>query len=98
MNGRSAHGNANTLSCLPLPVQPAQIPEPMETVLLMEQLASSPVTTQHIRAWTEGDPLLSLVLQFVKNGWLEIVHEDILKPLRKKNLELSYQKLHSMGK
>ena len=47
---RSAHENADALSHLPLPVQPAQIPEPMETVLLMEQLASSPVTTQHIRA------------------------------------------------
>ena len=101
----SAHGNADALSHLPLPVQFAQTPEPMETVLLMEQLASSPVTAQHIRAWTERDPLLSHVLQFVQNGWREIVDEDLLKPFwRKKSrtarkvafigeIELSYLNL-----
>ena len=49
----SAHGNADALSRLPLPVQPAQTPEPMETVLLMKQLASSPVTAQHIELGLE---------------------------------------------
>ena len=63
----------------------------METVLLMEQLASSPVTAQYIRAWTERDPLLSRVLQFVQNGWPEIVDEDSLKPFWSKSLELSCQ-------
>ena len=57
----------------------------------MEQLASSPVTAQHIRAWTGRDPLLSRVLQFVQNGWPEIVDEDSLKPLWRKSLELSCQ-------
>ena len=46
----SAHGNADALSWLPLPVHPAQTPEPMKTFFLMEQLASSPFTAQHIRA------------------------------------------------
>ena len=87
----SAHGNADALSRLPLPVQPAQTPEPLETVLLMEQLASSPVTAQHIRAWTGRDPLLSHVLQFVQNGWPEIVDADSLKPFWRKSLELSCQ-------
>ena len=83
------HGNADALSYLPLPVQPAQTPEPMETVLLLEKLASSPVTAQHIRAWTERDPLFLCVLQFPQNVWPEIDDEDSLKPLRRKNLELS---------
>ena len=87
----SAHGNADALSQLTLPVQLAQTPEPMETVLLMEQLASSPATAQHISAWTERDPLLSRVLQFVQNGWSEIVDEDALKPFWRKSLELSSQ-------
>ena len=76
---------------MPLPVQPIQTPEPMETVLLMEQLASSPITAQHIRTWTERDPLLYHVLQFIQNGWPEIVDEDSLKPFWRKNLELSCQ-------
>ena len=59
--------------------------------MFMKQLASSPVTTQHIRAWTERDPLLSCVFQFVCNGCPEIVDEDSLKPFWRKNLELSYQ-------
>ena len=73
----SAYVNAYALSRLPLPVQPAQTPEPMETVLLMEQLASSPVTAQHNRAWTERDPLFSCVLQFVQNVCAEIVDKDL---------------------
>ena len=84
-------GNADALSCLPLPFQPTQTPEPIETLLLMKQLASSLVTTQHIRAWFERDPLLSCVLQFVQNGWQEIVDKDLLKPFWRKSLELSYQ-------
>ena len=40
----------DALSCSPLPVQPAQSLVPMETVLLMEHLASRPVTAQNIRA------------------------------------------------
>ena len=59
--------------------------------LLVEQLASSPVTAQHIRSWTERDPLLSHVLQFVQNGKPKIVDQDSLKPFSRKNLELFCQ-------
>ena len=43
-----AHGNADALSRLPLPVAPAKMETPPELVLLMEHLEDSPVTADHI--------------------------------------------------
>ena len=60
-----AHSNADTLSRLPLPTVPAEVPTPPELVLLMEHLADSPVTADQIRSWTKRDPTLASVLQYV---------------------------------
>ena len=43
-----AHGNADALSRLPLPVEPARIELEPELVLLAEHLADSPVTASDI--------------------------------------------------
>ena len=43
------NANADLLSRLPLPETPAQVPEPGETVLLMETLESALVTAAHIK-------------------------------------------------
>ena len=64
-----AHANADALSRLPLPVEPAITETPPEIVLLMDHLKDSPVTETDIRAWTRSDPELSQVLQFVLQGW-----------------------------
>ena len=64
-----AHGNADALSRLPLPVAPAKTETPPELVLLMEHLKDSPVTADHIRVWTRRDPSLSSVVQFLCQGW-----------------------------
>ncbi len=63
------HANADGLSWLPLPEAPAVVPQPAETVLLMEHLASSPVSAAQIRSQTGRDPTLSKVRQFVTQGW-----------------------------
>ena len=64
-----AHGNADALSRLPLPVAPGKMETPPELVLLMEHLEDSPVTADHIRVWTRRDPSLSSVVQFLRQGW-----------------------------
>ena len=64
-----AHGNADTLSRLPLPMAPAKTETPPELVLLMEHLEDSPVTADHIRVWTRRDPSLSSVVQCLRQGW-----------------------------
>ena len=51
-----AHANADSLSRLPLPDAPSQVPVPPETVLLMQGLDSSPVTSTQIKQWTAKDP------------------------------------------
>ena len=53
------HSSADSLSRLPLPESPVSVPLPPETIHLMEQLDSSPVTSSQIKQWTEKDPLLS---------------------------------------
>ena len=65
-----AHSNA-AASRLPLCTVPAQVVTPPELVLLMEHLADSPVTAGHIHDWTQRDPSLARVLQYVKQGWSE---------------------------
>ena len=83
-----AHGNADALSRLPLPVAPAETQSPPELVLLMEQLEESPVTAEQISSWTRRDPSLSVVLQALKQGWPSQCGPE-LAPYTKRKLELS---------
>ena len=84
----SAHANADALSRLPLPVEPATTEPPPELVLLAEHLADSPVTASDIRIWTKRDPTLAKVLQFVQQGWPSESAPE-LNAFRAKQLELS---------
>ena len=61
-----AHANADATSRLPLSVQTATIPQPPEMIL---QLDKSIVTATTVRTWTNTDPLLSRIHQFVQSGW-----------------------------
>ena len=65
----SDQANADALSRLPLPDYPKSVPMPAKTLLLMEQLATTPVTATHIKDWTNRDPVLASVKQFVASGW-----------------------------
>ena len=86
-----AHGNADAMSRLPLPVQPATVPQPPEMILLMERLEKSPVTAANVRTWTNTDPLMSRVCQFVLSGWPNNVSDKQLKPYFSRRTELSIQ-------
>ena len=86
-----AHANADAMSRLPLSVQPATVPQPPEMILLMEQLDKSPVTATTVRTWTNTDPLLSRVRQFVQSGWPRSVNDQLIKPYFSRQTELSVQ-------
>ena len=86
-----AHGNADALSRLPLPKTPRDTPQPMETVLMMEHLNSTPITATRIRTWTHRDPLISRGLPYIQHGWPEVMEEDELKPFWRRKVELSCQ-------
>ena len=58
--------NADGLSRLPLEVSVDEQPEPGETVLLMEQMETTPITAKQIRQWTGSDPDLARVRDSAK--------------------------------
>ena len=84
----TAHANADALSRLPLPEEPAKVTTEPELVLLSEHLADSPVTSNDIRVWTERDTQLSKVLYYVQHGWPTEGDSD-LEPYSSRRLELS---------
>ena len=84
----SPHANADALSRLPLPEEPASVAVEPELVLLAEHLAVSPVTANDIREWTRCDKQLSRVLQFVQQGW-PTNGDPELEPYSARRLELS---------
>ena len=64
----TAHANADALSRLPLPVEPAISQLPPELVLLADRLSNSPVTADQILECTRKDTQLSQIVQFVQQG------------------------------
>ena len=91
---RQGKANANTdaLSRLPLPVADCKAPQPAEVVHLMEYLSTTPVSSSQIKVWTNSDPTLSKVMQWVQEGWPESVEtSDILQPYARRKLELSVE-------
>ena len=83
-----AHGNDDALSQLPLPTQEKESSTPREVVLLVEHMAESPVTEQHIRNWTPRDPVLSAVLEHIRTSWPNQSRPE-LKPFFTKRNELT---------
>ena len=53
--------NADALSCLHLPDCPTTVLMPPETIALLEQLASVPLTATQIQNMTDRDPMLTKV-------------------------------------
>lgn len=83
------HSNADGLSRLPLEVTVGVKPERGETVLLMEQVETMPVTAKQIRQWTSTDPVLSRVKDFVQKGWPERSDDKRFQPYFARKTELS---------
>ena len=85
----TAHANADALSQLPLPEEPAKVISEPELVLLAEHLADSPVTANDSRSWTQRDTKLSRVLYYVRHGW-PTEGDTNLEPYSSRRLELSH--------
>ena len=82
------HSNADGLSRLPLPEAPPNIPQPGDTILVMETLEATPARAQNIKQWTDRDPILSQVRKLVLTGWQEITNSE-MQPYWKRRDELS---------
>ena len=86
----TAHANADALSRLPLPVEPAVSRTPPELVLLTEHLSNSPVSADQIRVQTRKDPVLGPALQYLEQGWpATLDKESPMYPLFQRRNELS---------
>ena len=83
------HINADVLSRLPLPETPSDVPLPGETVLLLDTL-HGPVTAIQIKHWTDRDPLLSSVRNWVLQG-CQFPNKEELRPFIGRKDELSVQ-------
>ena len=84
--------NADALSRLPLPVANGEAPQPAEVVHLMEHLSTTPLSSSQIKVWTNSDPTLSKVRQWVQEGRPESVEtSEKLKPYIRRKLELSVE-------
>lgn len=83
-------GNSDGLSRLPLKEAPENVPQPEDTVLMLQSLSDmNPlVTASSIRRWTDRDPLLARVKKLVLQGWRP--QENIeFKPYEQRRDELS---------
>ena len=83
--------NADALSRLPLPDCPTTVPMPPETIALLEQLASIPLTATQIQNMTDRDPVLTKVKQYTQNGWPANIKGEQLRPYSSKRDELSLE-------
>ena len=84
-----AHGSADALSRLPLPVSTALVPS--ETQLCnIRKIETLPVTSKQIRTATQRDPTLSKVKRYVLRGWPKAVPKS-LKAYYSKLAELSIE-------
>ncbi|XP_065182448.1 uncharacterized protein K02A2.6-like [Sycon ciliatum] len=72
----SNNGNADGLSRLPSPSSVPEVPTPAKVVLSMAVLENTPVTSTTIAQWTSKDPVLSLVLKYVQEGWPDNIPVD----------------------
>ncbi|XP_033740319.1 uncharacterized protein K02A2.6-like [Pecten maximus] len=75
------HGNADSLSRLPLDVKHSDNEEDKTVnAIHIHQLEQLPVTQSQVRRETTRDPVLAIVLQTVMSGWQEELSDDTLKP------------------
>ena len=67
------------------------VPIPGETVMFLEHLDTTPVTSQRIATWTKRDTVLSQVLDMTRRGIFPQHPSDDLKPYVTRKNELSIQ-------
>ena len=82
-------GNADALSRLPQPVTTESDCPPGDLVHLVNHLSSTTITAAHIRRWTDTDPVLSKVHNYLQQGWPYSELEKEFKPFKSRRNELS---------
>ena len=85
-----AHGNADSLSRLPLPVMELDKGGEGIQIFNISQIESLPVTSKNVQQATKKDPILSKVLRYTQDGWPAQVSEE-LKPYHSKRDEISIE-------
>ena len=70
-------GTADALSRLPLHNSNESVPVPTEWIHLLEVLDTLPVTASDISKCTMRDPVLSVVLKYIREGWPPKVTSDL---------------------
>ena len=83
-------GHADGLSRMPLPTTPSTVPVPGETVLMLDTLQMSPVNAARVKLWTDQDPILSDLWQFLLSGSPTVKGEEFAPYLRRQE-ELTLQ-------
>lgn len=83
------NGNADGLSRLPLPETIEQVPTPGENILLIQVLDNTPVKSEQISEWTQADPILSKVYDFIQHGWPSKCQDQSFSPYLSRKAELS---------
>ena len=60
--------HADALSRLPLPDQPTRVPMPQDVVLVLNHISETIISADHIKEWTNKDPVLSRLRNLVLTG------------------------------
>ena len=60
--------SADALGRLPLPTKPTEIPQPAETVFLLEDLENGLLFPEEVKICTDRDPVLSMVRRLLRMG------------------------------
>ena len=71
------------------PTEPTSTPVPGDIIHLIEHINTSPVDAAKLRLWTDRDPVVSQVNQFLLNGWPATVQGPDLQPYFTRKDELS---------
>ena len=73
-------GNADALSRLPQPETTNADCVPGDLLHLLHHLSATTVSASNIRRWTDSDPILSRVRQYVLQGWPTTQLDEQFKP------------------
>ena len=72
---KEQHGNADALSRLPLPTTVEKPLQDAVAIFQLSQIERLPVQVSQIRKETQRDPILSRVLQYILQGWPQVVED-----------------------
>ncbi|XP_063052002.1 uncharacterized protein K02A2.6-like [Engraulis encrasicolus] len=84
------HTNADAFSRLPLDRRRESTPEEEERVLLFEDIGVPLVNAQQIKKWTDKDPVLARVREYILRGWPKVNSPEFIPYVRRQD-ELSTQ-------